>query len=57
MHVLSYDDGGMTRIVQITFHQLLLNGNVTAITANLLLGSWNKGNLVCCVSFHRKQAK
>ena len=32
----------MIRGVQITFHQLLLNGNVTANTANLPLGSWNK---------------
>jgi len=28
--------------VNITFHQSWLNSNVTAITANLLLGSWNK---------------
>ncbi len=27
---------------QITFHQLFLNGNFTAITANLLLGSRNE---------------
>ncbi len=33
-------------------HQLLLNGNVTAITANLLLGSWNKVILAFCISFH-----
>ncbi len=42
MHVLSYDDGGMTRVVQITFHQLLLNGNVTAITA-ITFGVMEKG--------------
>ena len=38
--------------MQVTFHQLLLNGNVTAITSNLLLGSWNKVILAFCVSFH-----
>ena len=42
----------MSRGVQITFHQSLLNGNVTAITANLLLGSWNKVICAFCVSFH-----
>ena len=32
----------LIRNMQVTFHQSLLNGIVTAITAHLLLGSWNK---------------
>ena len=32
----------ITEVVQISLHQLLLNGNVTVTTAELLLGLWNK---------------
>ena len=47
-----------TESVQITFRQLLLNGHVIAITANLLLGPWSKVILALrFISFHRKQAK
>ncbi len=52
MPVTSYMFMIMIRGVQLTFHQSLLNGNITAITANVLLGSWNKVIWAFCVSFH-----
>lgn len=49
----------MFRGVQTTFDQSLLNGHVAAITANVLLGSWNKVTWACCffISLNEKWAK
>ena len=49
----------MFRGVQTTFDQSLLNGHVAAVTANVLLGSWNKVTWACCffISLNEKWAK
>jgi len=50
---------GVCRGVQITFHQSLLNRNVTAITANFLSGREIKviQASIPFISFHRESAK